>query len=723
MRSFRFVGSLAALSCSLLTLLAGDVSAHPHRGEHVFLTQPDGAQIEVVVWGDEFYARAETPNGYTLIVDPATGYICYAIATGDGDLVSSGIVYDDVLGDAELAELGIEKGVTLSQARRDALANATRSRLAPNQGKITPQTVSPGTVKLNGAMPAIADPVPAGTITGLVVLVDFPDRKYTIASSEVDNAFNGTGTYGSTWHGSIRKWSEQISGGVTSVQHKVLGYYTAKYDVSHYNAPTAEWDYSTSDELYKEVYAYIDANVDLTPYAVNRKLPSLALIYAGDVIARGWAMALWPHGGCGGYYRTSEGVTIDKCFMSNLGTRTPIDLETFRHELGHSIFYWPDTYDYDDDSQSAGGFATETDMPCAPFRMWAGWITPTNVTANTGVYSLAANGASFLRYNNTQKANEYFVAEYAKRTTYRQPPDQGLLIWHIDENGDNSWQDMTATRHYAMSVEQADGRFDLEKNVRAGDGDLFHAGDKTRFDDTTTPNSNWWDGSKSGFKLCDIGGITTDTMTVNVGCVAAGGAAGTGGASSMGGTTAKGGTSSVGGTTAKGGTSSIGGTTAKGGTTSKGGTSSMGGTTAKGGSSSIGGGIATGGRSSAGGSGAIAGAASIGGALSVGGTNTGGGSSRGGGTGTMPANGGATTIASTTKANLAGAPASAGGALGSVGGAPATTTPVADDGGDDSDGCSCSVPARGNDNAGTWFATAIVALAFVARRRRHQSSK
>jgi M6 family metalloprotease-like protein/MYXO-CTERM domain-containing protein len=698
MRSFRLAGSLVALSCSLLTLLAGYANAHPHRGEHVYLTQPDGAQVEVVVWGDEFYARAETPNGYTLILDPATGYICYALATGDGDLVSSGVVYDEVLGDAELLALGIEKGVTLSQARRDAIATATRNRLAPNQGKIKPTSVSASTINISSVIAPIAEPVPTGTITGLVVLVDFPDRKYTISSSEVDNAFNGTGTYGSTWHGSIRKWSEQISGGVTSVQHKVLGYYTAKYNVAHYNAPTAEWDYSTSDELYKEVYAYIDANVDLTAYAVNRRLPSLALIYAGDVVARGWAMALWPHGGCGGYtYRTSEGVTIDKCFLSNLGTRTPIDLETFRHELGHSIFYWPDTYDYDDDSQSAGGFATETDMPCAPFRMWAGWINPINVTSSTGVYSLAANGASFLRYNNTKKTNEYFVAEYAKKTTYRQPPDQGLLIWHIDEDGDNSWQDMTATRHYAMSVEQADGRFDLEKNIRAGDGDLFHAGDKTRFDDTTTPNSSWWDGSKSGFKLCDIGGIAADTMTVNVGCVAAGGTSGTGGTTSIGGTTAKGGTTSIGGTTAKGGTTSIGGTTAKGGTTS------------------IGGSVATGGRSSSGGSGPVAGAASVGGTRSSGGTNA------GGGTGTMPSNGGSTNTAGTAHSNMAGAPASAGGALGSLGGATTTSAGSAtDDSGNESDGCSCTVPTRKAGNGVTMLFGTIAALGLGLRRRRRQ---
>lgn len=756
MRSFCRAGTLAALTC--LMLMVGHAAAHPHRGELVDLSQPDGSQVQVVVWGDEFYVRAETPNGYTLIVDPVTGYICYALATGDGDLVSSGVVYDGVMNDAELLALGISKGAVHSQARRDELATAKRNRLAPNQGKIRPNGSSLGKVSSDYEILAdIGDPVPSGTVTGLVVLVDFPDRKYTISSTEVDNAFNSTGTYGSTWHGSIRKWSEQISNNVTSVQHKVVGYYTAKYNVSHYNAPTAEWDYSTSDELYDEVYAYIDANVDLTSYAVNRRLPSLALIYAGATIARGWAMALWPHGGCGGYsYRTSEGVTIDKCFLTNLGTRTPIDLETFRHELGHSVFFWPDTYDYDDDSQSGGGFATETDMPCAPFRMWAGWITPTNVTSSTGVYSLAANGSSFLRYNNSSKTTEYFIAEYAKKTTFRAPPDQGLLIWHIDENGDNSWQDMTATRHYAMSVEQADGKFDLEHDVRAGDGDLYHAGDKTRFDNTTTPNSNWWNGSTSGFKLCDIGGITTDTMTVNVGCVAAGGSTATGGTTSTGGAASSGGSTAKGGTSSAGGAVNSGGSTAKGGTNSTGGNANSAGATAKGGTSNSGGVTSIGGTtSSSGGNGITGGTTNTGGNRNTGGTlQTGGVSANASGGiaaangGTANGTGGALAATGGAIANTGGAITNTGGTVGaSVGGSPATgglkatggvapwtggvattvafggaatsTTGTATNGdAEEAGGCSCRVPTGTTNSGLSLIAGAVAALALGLRRRR-----
>jgi MYXO-CTERM domain-containing protein len=379
-------------------------------------------------------------------------------------------------------------------------------------------------------------------------------------------------------------------------------------------------------------------------------------------------------------------VTIRNCFMTNLGTATPIsDLGTFRHELGHSVFLWPDTYDYDNDSESGGGFATETDLPCAPFRMWSGWITPTNVTSSTGIYTLDANGSSFLRYNNASDKKEYFIAEYAKDATWRNPPDEGLLVWHIDEDGDNSWQDMTASRHYAMSVEQADGAYHLEKNVAAGGGDLFHSGDKNKFDGTTTPNSNWWNGTASGFKLCDIGAITGDTMNVNVGCVAAGGSSGTGGATSAGGTTAKGGATSAGGTTAKGGATSAGGTTAKGGATSAGGTTAKGGTSAS---------------STAG----TAGLAAIGGSAAT--TSM---------TGVVGSVGGAVAAVGGAAATVGGAVATVGGAVATVGGA-ATTVVIGDDSGDEG-GCSCRAASNPNDPRSVTFLGGLAALALGLRRR------
>ncbi len=512
-------------------LIAQTAQAYPHLGERVTVRQPDGTPVEVVLWGDELFARAETTDGYALVIEPGTNRICYARPGPDGALVSTGIPYtgdeDAVVDgqrrkrtrpnvDAELRRRGVARGLKHGRPHVERQRDAARGHLwggghAP-WNAAAPDTNASGVSAQNVALLAAA---PTGGVTGLVVMVDFPDRPAAIPLAEVETAFNGA-SYGDP-RGSIRTWSEAISYGAVSVNHRVIGYYRAANPTTFYLRGSTN-DYSGASDLMREVYAYIDANVDLrTLTTVNGSLSSLAVVYAGSVVANGWANSLWPHAG-GARYTTSEGIRISRYYMSNLGTRVPIALSTHRHELGHSFFNWPDTYDYDGDSKSAGGFAMETDIPCSVFRMWAGWINVVDVNGLDQTYALPPNGDTALRYRNPSNAKEYFVVEYLRRTGWNaRAPDEGLLVWHVDEDGNHSWQDMSPTRHYKLSVEQADGLFELERNIRSGaDGDLFHAGYKTVFDATTAPSSNWWSGAQSGLRLSGIGAIA-DTMSVTVG--------------------------------------------------------------------------------------------------------------------------------------------------------------------------------------------------------------
>jgi len=75
---------------------------------------------------------------------------------------------------------------------------------------------------------------------------------------------------------------------------------------------------------------------------------------------------------------------------------------------------------------------------------------------------------------------------------------------------------MTPESHYFVSVEQADGRFDLERYKNSGDStDAYYAGNATSFTDTTVPNSKWWDGSPSGLNIVNISEAGS-TMTYKI---------------------------------------------------------------------------------------------------------------------------------------------------------------------------------------------------------------
>jgi hypothetical protein len=59
-------------------------------GEILDFSQENGPEVKLRVFGDEFYARHETEDGYTVIYDESLGKFVYAILK-DGRFVSSGL--------------------------------------------------------------------------------------------------------------------------------------------------------------------------------------------------------------------------------------------------------------------------------------------------------------------------------------------------------------------------------------------------------------------------------------------------------------------------------------------------------------------------------------------------------------------------------------------------------------------------------------------------------
>jgi hypothetical protein len=47
-------------------------------GDRVTLAQANGPDVELLVWGDEYYATYETPSGYAAVYDDQLGLYCYA---------------------------------------------------------------------------------------------------------------------------------------------------------------------------------------------------------------------------------------------------------------------------------------------------------------------------------------------------------------------------------------------------------------------------------------------------------------------------------------------------------------------------------------------------------------------------------------------------------------------------------------------------------------------
>jgi hypothetical protein len=59
-------------------------------GQRVTVGQAQGPDVELVVYGDEFYARYETPDGYPVVYDTERGQFSYA-RLDEGRFVSTGV--------------------------------------------------------------------------------------------------------------------------------------------------------------------------------------------------------------------------------------------------------------------------------------------------------------------------------------------------------------------------------------------------------------------------------------------------------------------------------------------------------------------------------------------------------------------------------------------------------------------------------------------------------
>lgn len=552
-----FLATTALLLCIFIVQIAA--SAAPYYGEECEMKQQDNSFIKVKVYGDEFYQRIESVDGYTLVRDPSTMWICYAKLNSDGsDFISTGIPYKGTTKNpvvpAEIKRMKLKKGLKLKNehiARKvkkakddlkwdEFLKNQVpqiETTSAPSFAAGAPVQFAPGTAaqSVTGISVQSASITPKrvlqGSIKGLTLLIDFPVKDAngntigdkTIPKSEIEAAFNQKGYSNNGNNGSIRDYFYDISGGLVDYTNIVTDYYTAKNPREYYDDPK-DTSGQKAAELTREALQYFaDKGFDFSTLTKSTSGTVLCVnvMYSGTHL-NGWCEGLWPRKSFIGQY-TYNGVTFSNFQITDL-TQTFI-IGTTIHENGHLLCGWTDTYDQGYESSGCGGYDlmsssgyTNPPLPNPYYRnILCGWgnLKKLNTNVVPTQISVPANSLDTYIYE-TNKSSEFFMIENMQKSGRRSgAPDDGLLIWHIDTfKSNNEYQDMTADKHYMVSVEQADGLYHLETAPyrSGGTGDLFHAGGVDSFTPYTTVNSNLWDGTNSNLIMTDISNIGS-TMT------------------------------------------------------------------------------------------------------------------------------------------------------------------------------------------------------------------
>lgn len=471
-------------------------------GEPLTFGQEKGPNVQLVVFGDESYARYETLDGFTVTYDTRLGLFCYARVRA-GRFVSTRVSVID----APPADLPRHLQEREAVRQKKFLARQ-RSGTALTRGAGRALTLGPNQGLLEGRR------VSEGAVRGLTILVNFQDVKSTVTRADVDAMLNAGGYSANGNFCSAREYFGLVSGGKLEYTNVVAGPYLLSqkrgYYIRNLLIPEA-LDLALQD------------GVDLRQFDSRSEgiVDALSVMYAGQTQ---YLEELWPHNA---YLSLRRGQMRTGFYMLTSLGRNIADLSigTFCHENGHMLCRFPDLYDYgnrDGDGVESAGIGMFclmgagnhlnrglTPSPvCAYLRDLVGWCD-TEVTLNLPRLYEAHHAAygTAMKLTHPDRPNEYYLVENRSKLGLDQHlPSSGLAVYHCDTRGSNEWQEGSASRHSQCALLQADGHLDLERNVNQGDGsDLFGAVAGVALSHGTRPQSVWWDGSESGLVLSGLG--------------------------------------------------------------------------------------------------------------------------------------------------------------------------------------------------------------------------
>ena len=504
------------------------------------LKQPDNSEVEVKVTGDEYYQHIESPDGYTLCRNDE-GWICYADLDSDGDeIIASEDVYTGsnsvkrnnlFTRENSPSNMWREKHIKPSDKAVEKERNKARDELSADKAEESEkETFNEYQQKAMNAPSAQNSYRQTESIKGLTLIIDFSDQNNQIPGKEINDFMNKQGYTGYNNKGSVRDFFYDVSGGAIEYKNDVIGIYRAQKPKSYYDSPSST-DYSRALELVREALNWLKSNgFDFSSYSKDRNgdLRAVNIFYAGTADA-GWAKGLWPHRGYIPEGFSASGVTIHNYELSCL--KNELSLDTICHENSHLLFGFPDLYDYSGRSGGCGAYSLmsysydpKNPEPPDPYcrSIIAGWnnlIDLNNLNNSTVTLKSSDNGnQDVYKWTSDRNRGEYYLIEnIQKRGRYSSMPDEGMLIWHIDEKGNNANYQGTSDKHYQVSVVQADGKREVENRANGGGyGDLFHKDYKDYFNDGSEPSARWWYNTDSKLNISDIS-RKGSTMTFKLG--------------------------------------------------------------------------------------------------------------------------------------------------------------------------------------------------------------
>ena len=409
--------------------------------------QPNGDTLRCFATGDEYFHRLHDADGYTIVLDPSTGYYVYADKVGDALVPTNYIA-----GRTNPAEVGIVPNLSISaeqwRARRERWEEPARSRAGMRDG------------------------YNHGHINNIVIFIRFADdTPCTNQFDDVERMFNdATPGYSSMYNffkaASYDQLTITSSFFPTQSGSTILSYqdsYSRSYfePYSYANPNGYATDDNDADRTYREhmlLSRAVNAVADMVPadldidYDNNGFVDNVVFVIRGNV--GDWNDLLWPHRWSlwtSDAYSFINGKQVWDFNLQLADATSYFNTSVLCHEMNHSLGA-PDLYHYyngtDMEAVSTWDLMHQNTNP--PQHMGAymkykygHWIESIPEITECGTYSLHSLGSSAT--NNCYKIaspnpDEYFVLEYRNKNDLFEStlPTSGLLVYRINTNFDGN---------------------------------------------------------------------------------------------------------------------------------------------------------------------------------------------------------------------------------------------------------------------------------------------
>ena len=400
---------------------------------HRVITITDGhCEKKIVMRGDENGKFAITEDGYTCVREKDAWV--YVSRQYDGTLKSSNLK-------------------VLPSNENMSLVSKFFEENKPYEGEVMDKVFSNSKTAATplGSLVAKANIPIVGTRKILIVLVEFPDCKFTKSLQDFDDLFNKEGYCEDGAQGSVYDYYKRVSLGQLNLKSTILGIYTTKHEMSYYGANFREGGNDVNVfGLFLETLEYVKSNIDIEDYDANSDgfIDNIHIIYAGHGEEAGASSdAIWAHEST--FMPISIGnKSVDRYSCSpELRGATGDGITRIGppcHEIGHALGamdYYDTDYSTDGnyegtgkwDVMASGSWNNEGISP-ADFNPYVKthdfkWIEATLLDENH--YNVTCSENDIYRIN-TQTSDEYFLLQYANSEYISGNKSRhGLKIFHI----------------------------------------------------------------------------------------------------------------------------------------------------------------------------------------------------------------------------------------------------------------------------------------------------